>query len=168
MALATWRAISCCPVRLCPPMPATARSSSSITNCSPAVCAASPAATSVIDDELFQFGREALPHHYRSPGTGLDVVKAKDLGVGLMKLADQVPALVRDEQLHLDRRPGNGVADGLQQFRDALPSPGRNHDVPRLALLQPLHHKGVRRIGLVQDDDLRHLARVDFAEDLPD
>src|SRR5215218_10846090 len=113
IARATCLAISCWPLRLCPPMPATARSSSSITNCSPGVVVASSATASVMGDEGFQFSREAFPDFDYRPGTGFIVVDADDLGVRFVQLADEVSPVVRDQQVKLDGRPRDGLADGL-------------------------------------------------------
>ena len=37
------------------------------------------------------------------------VVQAEDFGVGLVELAEQVPAVVRDQQFQLDAGPRNGL-----------------------------------------------------------
>src|SRR6478735_9440988 len=104
MARATCLAISCWPVRLWPPMPATARSSRSSTCCSPAVvkslsAAPAAAAPSVIGAEGFQFSREAFPDHDHGACTTLLVVQAQDLRVRVVQLADEIAAVVRDEEL---------------------------------------------------------------------
>src|SRR5687767_4726870 len=143
MARATCRAISCWPLRLIPPMPATARSSSSMTNCSPAVASAWSAARSVIADKGFQFSREAFPDHDHRARAALFVIQAQDLRIGVVELADQVATVVRDEQFHPDAGPRNGLADCLQQFRDALARAGGHHHMARFALLKPLHDERV-------------------------
>ncbi len=76
-----------------------------MTNCSPAEPLVSPAPGSDIADEGFQFSGEALAHHDEGTRALLLMVQAKDFGVRFVEFAEQVPAVVGNQQFHLDARP---------------------------------------------------------------
>src|SRR5699024_2873843 len=85
-ARTTWRTISCCPVRLWPPMEDTA-----VSNRSNACFCLS------MNVVLLQLRSQRLADLDDHAGARFLVLAVQDLGFGLVQLGHEVPALIRDE-----------------------------------------------------------------------
>src|SRR4051812_21388382 len=93
------------------------------------------------------------------------VLHRVDLAV-LVQAVDQVAAVVGQQRPELHARPRQLALDLGQRVRDALARLRADDHRVRLALAQPRQDHGVRGVGLVDHDQLRHLVGADLREHL--